>query len=176
VDLAHRIEGLAPEHVPEAFFAIGHYYTLAGRSPFNHLVYPTAGGGGLGVHVTLDIGGQVRFGPDVTWVEGIDYAFDDSRRERFVEAIRRYYPGLDPDRLAPGYTGIRPKITGPGEPAADFVVQGREIHGQDGLVNLFGIESPGITASLALARLAADRLDVASQANTVHTATAGNGS
>ncbi|MEO0616132.1 MAG: NAD(P)/FAD-dependent oxidoreductase [Pseudomonadota bacterium] len=176
VDLAQRTEGLAAEHVPEAFLAIGHYYTLVGRSPFNHLVYPTAGGGGLGVHVTLDIGGQVRFGPDVTWVEEIDYGFDDSRRDRFIDAIRRYYPELDPERLAPGYTGIRPKIVGPGEPAADFVVQGREVHGQDGLVNLFGIESPGITASLALARLAADRLGVAAKATTAHTATAGIGS
>ncbi|MEL6949392.1 MAG: NAD(P)/FAD-dependent oxidoreductase [Pseudomonadota bacterium] len=176
VELARRTEGLTPEHVPQAFLAIGHYYTLAGRSPFNHLVYPTAGGGGLGVHVTLDIGGQVRFGPDVTWVDEVDYAFDDSRRDQFIEAIRRYYPALDPERLAPGYTGIRPKIAGPGEPAADFVVQGHETHGQDGLVNMFGIESPGITASLALARLVADRLGVAALDTAAQTATVGSGS
>ena len=173
VALAQRIEGLDAAHVPEAFLAIGHYYTLSGRSPFNHLVYPTAGGGGLGVHVTLDIGGQVRFGPDVTWVDTIDYSFDDSRRGRFIEAIRRYYPDLDPARLAPGYTGIRPKIAGPGAPAADFVIQGPDTHGLDNLLNLFGIESPGITAALAIARLAASSLGVA---DTAGPAAAGAGS
>lgn len=149
-DLAGRVEGLAPEHVPKAYFAKGHYYALSGKSPFSRLVYPLAGSGGLGVHVTLDMGGAARFGPDVTWVSGEDYAFDDSRRPAFVDAIRRYYPGLSEDRLQPGYTGIRPKTVGPGDADADFRIDGPAEHGVPGLVNLFGIESPGVTASLAI--------------------------
>lgn len=158
VEVAARIDGLEAEHVPRAYFAKGHYFTMTGKSPFSRLIYPIAHGGGLGVHVTLDMGGRVRFGPDVTWVDGIDYAFDESRAEAFADAIVRYFPTLDAARLIPGYTGIRPKIAGPGEPAADFVIQGTETHGCDGLVNLFGIESPGITASLAIANEAFDRL------------------
>ncbi len=148
--LARRIEGLAEDLIPQAFFAKGHYYSLSGPSPFNQLIYPQAGGGGLGVHVTLDMGGQARFGPDVRWIDGINYDFDDSHREDFIAAIRRYYPGLEESRLQPSYTGIRPKISGPGEPAADFHIQGPDEHGIAGLVNLFGIESPGLTASLAV--------------------------
>ncbi|MGH8745446.1 MAG: NAD(P)/FAD-dependent oxidoreductase, partial [Burkholderiales bacterium] len=115
------------------------------------LVYPVPEPGGLGVHVTLDLGGQARFGPDVEWVDTLDYRVDPARSERFYAAIRRYWPGLPDGALAPGYAGIRPKISGPGEPAADFVLQGPREHGVPGLVNLFGIESPGLTASLALA-------------------------
>jgi L-2-hydroxyglutarate oxidase LhgO len=107
--------------------------------------------GGLGVHITLDLAGQARFGPDVEWVERIDYSVDPDRADRFYAAIRRYWPGLPDGALAPGYAGIRPKISGPGEPAADFVIEGPQTHGVAGLVNLFGIESPGLTASLALA-------------------------
>ena len=124
---------------------------LKGPSPFSHLVYPVASGGGLGVHVTLDLAGHVRFGPDVTWVSTIDYSFDESRAGAFYEAIRRYWPGLRDGALEPGYTGIRPKIVGPGKPNADFLLQGPSEHGVPGLVNLYGIESPGLTASLALA-------------------------
>lgn len=151
-DMAGRIDGLAPEHVPAAHYARGHYFLLSGKAPFGRLVYPIAPPGGLGVHVTLDMDGRARFGPDVKWIDGIDYAFDTDRKSAFVEAIRRYWPGLDPDRLEPGYTGIRPKIAGQGEPDADFVIQGPADHGVSGLVNLFGIESPGLTASLAIAR------------------------
>ncbi len=158
--VAKRIEGLPDDFVPQAFFAKGHYYSLSGPSPFNQLVYPQAGGGGLGVHVTLDMGGQARFGPDVRWIDGIDYDFDDSHRADFVAAIRRYYPALDESRLQPAYTGIRPKISGPGEPAADFQIQGPDQHGIAGLVNFFGIESPGLTASLALADSLLERLGV----------------
>lgn len=136
---------------PKSYYARGRYYTLSGRSPFNHLVYPMPEPGGLGVHVTLDLAGQARFGPDVAWIEAVDYTFDDSARESFASAIRKYYPGLDMARLQPGYTGVRPKITGPGAPAADFVIEGPETHGVGGLVNLFGIESPGLTSSLAIA-------------------------
>ena len=149
--LAGKIHGLAPEHVPQAFFAKGHYYSLRGKSPFKQLIYPLAGEGGLGIHVTLDMAGAARFGPDVSWVDDEDYSFDDARRGEFEAAIRRYYPGLESDRLQSAYTGIRPKIVGPGAAAADFLLQDASVHGVPGLVNLFGIESPGITASLAIA-------------------------
>ena len=132
------------------YFAKGHYYTLSGRSPFSHLIYPVAEPGGLGVHVTLDLAGRAKFGPDVVWQEDADYGFDNSNLPRFVAAIRRYYPGLDESRLHPGYTGIRPKLTPAGEPAADFLIEGPAEHGAPGLVNLLGIESPGLTASLAI--------------------------
>ena len=135
----------------QRFFAKGHYYALSGASPFTHLVYPVAESGGLGVHVTLDLAGQTRFGPDVVWIDGADYDFDTAGRERFVEAIRRYYPGLEEERLHPGYTGIRPKIVPAGAPAGDFVIEGPGQHGVPGLVNLLGIESPGMTAALAIA-------------------------
>ena len=156
--LAERIDGLPPGCVPRPRYAVGHYYGLAGRHPFNHLIYPVAEPGGLGVHVTIDLAGQVRFGPDVRWREGIDYRFDDSRRADFAAAIRRYYPALRDEALLPGFTGIRPKLAGPGEPEADFVLQHEAVHGVPGLVNLFGIESPGLTASLALAEAVAERL------------------
>ena len=133
------------------YFAKGHYYTLSGASPFSRLVYPVAEAGGLGVHVTLDLAGQARFGPDVVWQADDDYAFDESGFERFVAAIRRYYPALDETRLHPGYTGIRPKLAAAGQPASDFVIEGPAEHGVPGLVNLLGIESPGLTASLAIA-------------------------
>ena len=133
------------------YYAKGHYYSLSGRSPFSHLVYPVADEGGLGVHVTLDMAGQARFGPDVVWIDGADYAFDSANRDRFVEAIRKYYPGLDPDRLHPDYTGIRPKLAPAGGPASDFVIEGPGHHGVPGLVNLLGIESPGLTSSFAIA-------------------------
>jgi L-2-hydroxyglutarate oxidase LhgO len=144
------IRHLCPS-APRAYFARGRYYGYEGPAPFSRLVYPVAGGGGLGVHVTVDLAGQVRFGPDVEWIDGVDYRFDDSRRGAFAEAIRRYYPEVDAERLRPGYTGVRPKISGPGEGAADFRLDGPRQHGVPGLVNLLGIESPGLTASLAIA-------------------------
>lgn len=149
--LARKTRGLPSQHVPDAFFAIGHYYVLQGKSPFRQLVYPVAVAGGLGVHVTLDMAGQARFGPDVRWIDNVDYSFDDSRKSQFVEAIQQYYPELNPDDLIPGYTGIRPKISNATASAADFQIQGPSVHGIPGLVNLFGIESPGLTASLAIA-------------------------
>jgi len=150
-DVARTIAPLLPQDLPCARYAKGHYYSLSGSSPFRRLVYPVAEAGGLGVHVTLDLGGRAKFGPDVQWIDAIDYAFDDSRRGRFVEAIRRYYPTLDESRLQPDYTGIRPKISGPGEAAADFRIDGPDAHGIPGLVNLMGIESPGLTAALSIA-------------------------
>ena len=140
------------------YYAKGHYYALSGRSPFTHLVYPVAEPGGLGVHVTLDMAGQARFGPDVVWIDAADYAFDAANRDRFVEAIRKYYPGLDPERLHPDYTGIRPKLAPAGGPASDFVIEGPAEHGIPGLVNLLGIESPGLTSSFAIAERVAHLL------------------
>lgn len=133
------------------YYAKGHYYTLSGKSPFSHLVYPIAEEGGLGVHVTLDMAHQARFGPDVVWQCNHDYAFDESRRAQFVAAIRSYYPGLDESKLQPGYTGIRPKLAPQGEPGSDFVLNGPVETGIEGYVELLGIESPGLTASLAIA-------------------------
>ncbi|MYD42952.1 MAG: NAD(P)/FAD-dependent oxidoreductase [Gammaproteobacteria bacterium] len=133
------------------YYAKGHYYTLSGQSPFNHLVYPIAAAGGLGVHVTLDMVHQARFGPDVVWQCGHDYGFDMSHRDAFIESIRCYYPDLDESKLQPGYTGIRPKLAPAGTPASDFVVNGPIETGFDGYVELLGIESPGLTASLAIA-------------------------
>jgi L-2-hydroxyglutarate oxidase LhgO len=149
--VARRIEGYRAEHAPPELYAKGNYYTLAARSPFSRLVYPVPEPGGLGVHVTLDLGGSARFGPDVEWVDTIDYTVDPRRAARFYAAIRRYWPGLPDGALEPAYAGIRPKISGRDAPAADFLVQGPRTHGVPGLVNLFGIESPGLTASLPLA-------------------------
>jgi len=153
--VARRIEGYPAHLAPPEFYAKGNYYTLARRAPFSRLVYPVPEPGGLGVHVTLDLGGRARFGPDVEWVERIDYTVDPRRAERFYAAIRRYWPGLPEGALEPGYAGIRPKISGKGTPAADFLVQGPREHGVRGLVQMYGIESPGLTASLALADHAA---------------------
>ena len=150
-DVARRTAGLDPATIPPRHLARGNYFTLRGRAPFRHLVYPVAGNAGLGIHVTLDLAGQARFGPDVEWVQRIDYTPDAARRAAFATAIRRYYPQLDESRLQPGYTGIRPKLTGPDEPAADFLILGPQAHGWPGLVNLYGIESPGLTACLAIA-------------------------
>jgi L-2-hydroxyglutarate oxidase LhgO len=149
--LSCKINGIPPSTIPRSFYPIGHYYTLRGQSPFNHLVYPIARQDWLGVHVTIDLAGRCKFGPDFEWRESLDYRFDESREARFYEAIRRYYPALKDGALQPGYTGIRPRITGPGETAADFVIQGPRDHGIRGMVNLYGIESPGLTSSLAIA-------------------------
>ena len=153
--LAARIDGLAPDFVPQAHFCKGNYFTLAGRSPFSRLIYPVPEAAGLGVHLTLDLGGQAKFGPDVEWAEtdgssALDYRVNPARGESFYAAIRRYWPALPDGALMPAYSGYRPKLGGPAEAAADFVIQGPETHGLDGLINLFGIESPGLTASLAI--------------------------
>jgi L-2-hydroxyglutarate oxidase LhgO len=145
--------------LPTAHLAKGNYYALAGRTPFSRLIYPVPEPGGLGVHLTLDLGGQARFGPDVEWIEHIDYGVDPRRAERFYAKIRKYWPSLPDVSLQPAYCGIRPKITGPGEPNADFMIQGPDAHGISGLVNLFGIESPGLTACLTLASYAFQRTD-----------------
>ena len=151
--VAAALRGFPPGKVPPCHYAKGNYYSLAARSPFTHLIYPVPEAAGLGVHLTLDLAGQARFGPDVEWIAEIDYDVDLRRAHGFYRAIREYWPGLKDGQLAPGYAGIRPKLGGPDQPAGDFLVQGPQQHGVAGLVNLFGIESPGLTASLALADL-----------------------
>jgi L-2-hydroxyglutarate oxidase LhgO len=158
-DLARNVDGLSRGTIPPPHLARGHYYSLSGKSPFKRLVYPVASAADLGIHVTLDLGGVARFGPDLQWISAVDYSFDPRGRAAFAAAIRRYYPGLDEARLVPGQTGIRPKLAGPGEPAADFAVQGEESHGVPGLINLYGIDSPGLTASLAIAEEVVSRVD-----------------
>lgn len=152
VATAASILGFPTDRLPRSFLAKGNYFSLPGRSPFSRLVYPVPEPGGLGVHLTLDLGGQARFGPDVQWVDSVDYTVERARTAYFEEKIRAYWPGLPTDALAPAYAGIRPKISGPGEPAADFRIDGPEQHGVPGVVNLFGIESPGLTSSLAIAK------------------------
>ena len=163
--LAARMAGLDRSAVPLPRYAKGSYYALAGRAPFSRLVYPVPEPGGLGVHLTLDLGGQARFGPDVEWIEPdadgrLDYRVDPRRADAFYAGIRRYWPGLADGALAPAYSGVRPKLAGPAAPAADFVLQGPAQHGIGGLVNLFGIESPGLTSSLAIAEEVTALLDV----------------
>ncbi len=154
--VASRIEGLSPSHVPELALAKGSYFGCTAKPAFSRLIYPAPVEGGLGVHLTLDLGGRMRFGPDVEWLAAsdpcdVDYAVDPRRADAFYGVIRRYWPGLPDGALSPDYAGCRPKLSGPGEPAADFRMDGPERHGIPGLVNLFGIESPGLTSSLAIA-------------------------
>lgn len=163
--LVRRFRGFPSEAIPNAYYARGCYFSLSetGKVPFCHLIYPVPEDGGIGVHVTLDMGGLVRFGPDVEWLDDIDdgtrflnmfdYTVDARRAERFYPEIRKYYPNLKDGTLRPDYSGIRPKVSGRGQSAADFVIQGKEIHGIPSLVNLFGIESPGLTASMAIAEM-----------------------
>ena len=153
--LAHRTEGLVAEHIPPSHWARGHYFALPGRAAFDRLIYPLPVAGGLGVHLTLDLGGQMRFGPDVQWVETTalgaeDYAVEPQLAASFETAVRRFWPALPAGRLQPAYAGLRPKPHAPGEPTADFMVSGPAQHGVAGLVNLFGIESPGLTAAIVL--------------------------
>ncbi len=157
---AEALEAMAerPYRAPRTRFARGRYMALDARAPFSRLVYPVPEPGGLGIHLTLDMAGRARFGPDVEWIETIDYGLGAPPTERFEAAIRSYWPDLPAGRLRPDYAGIRPKIVGPGEPDADFAIHGPAEHGLPGLVALFGIESPGLTASLALADLVAARL------------------
>ena len=157
-DVARSIEGFPAERIPPKHYCKGNYFGLAGRSPFSRLVYPAPEAAGLGVHLTLDLAGQARFGPDVEWVERIDYDVDPERSAAFYGAIRSYWPGLPDGALQPAYSGIRPKLQARGHPARDFLIQGPADHGVAGLVNLFGIESPGLTASLAIGDAVSDLL------------------
>lgn len=157
IPLAQRTLGLDAHHIPQAWFVKGQYFTLSGKAPFTHLIYPVPQTGGLGIHLTLDLGGQARFGPDVQWVEHADdLQVDGQQRARFAQAIRSYWPQLDEERLQPGYAGMRPNIGGPDNPSPDFIIQGAAVHGVAGLVNLFGIESPGLTSCLAIGQMCVD--------------------
>jgi L-2-hydroxyglutarate oxidase LhgO len=149
--VARSIAGMPEELIPQAYLAKGNYFSCSARAPFSHLIYPVPEPGGLGVHLTLDMAGQARFGPDVEWVDHIDYAVDPARAERFYPAIRKYWPTLPDGALMPSYSGIRPKIVPPAVATQDFVIQGTREHGVAGLINLFGIESPGLTSALAIA-------------------------
>jgi L-2-hydroxyglutarate oxidase LhgO len=159
VGLAQRMQGLRNQALPSAYYAKGNYFTLAGKAPFSRLIYPVPEAAGLGVHLTLDLGGQAKFGPDVQWVsDPQDLQVDPQRGDAFYAEVRRYWPDLQDGALQPGYAGMRPKINGPHEAAADFMIQGPADHGVPGLVNLLGIESPGLTSSLAIAEHVAQLL------------------
>lgn len=149
--VAASLVGFPIYHVPPTYYAKGNYYSLVGHAPFSHLIYPLPEPGGLGVHLTIDLGGQARFGPDVEWIPEVNYHVDPARADRFYKEVRRYWPGLRDSSLVPAYAGIRPKITGPDSLAADFMIQGPSVHKIQGLVNLFGIESPGLTSCLSIA-------------------------
>jgi L-2-hydroxyglutarate oxidase LhgO len=162
--LASKMEGYDAALLPGFTLAKGNYFSCQTRPAFSHLIYPVPVNGGLGVHVTLDLAGQMRFGPDVEWLghddpDRVDYRVDGARADDFYEAVRRYWPGLPDGAIVPDYAGCRPKLTGPNEPAADFRIDGPALHGHEGLVHLFGIESPGLTSSLAIAEYVADSLD-----------------
>ena len=154
--VARQIEGMPIELIPTAYLAKGNYFSCSARAPFSRLIYPVPEPGGLGVHLTLDMAGQARFGPDVEWIDHIDYAVDPVRAERFYPAIRKYWPTLPDGALMPSYSGIRPKIVPPAVATQDFLIQGARDHGVSGLINLFGIESPGLTSSLAIADYVGD--------------------
>ena len=158
--LAARIDGMSAERIPALHYCKGNYFMLRGKNPFNQLIYPVpdASGAGLGVHVTIDLGNQVKFGPDVEYCDEENYEISVGRFEASCEAIRRFYPGLKDDALLPGYTGIRPKLHRLNEPVSDFVIQGEQDHGVSGLINLFGIESPGLTSSMAIAETVANQI------------------
>lgn len=170
--VASRIQGVPADSVPTAHFCKGHYFSLQGRAPFSRLVYPVHTAAGLGTHLTLDLGGQARFGPDVEWLSAtadgltavvpdelpLDYAVDERRAAAFEQDIRRYWPGLPAGALLPAYTGVRPKVAAAGEPAADFIISGPQQHGLQAWVGLYGIESPGLTSCLAIAEVVRNRL------------------
>lgn len=160
IALARRIDALPEALLPRQYYGQGHYYYARGRVPFSRLIYPLPGAASLGVHLGMDITGRCRFGPDMRWVDAPDYQFDDSRRAGFAASVRQWWPALRDEDLLPDFVGVRPKIHGPDEPAADFVLQGPQAHGIGGLVNLFGIESPGLTSCLALAEEVAGQLQV----------------
>jgi L-2-hydroxyglutarate oxidase LhgO len=162
--LAQRVQGLAAETIPQAHYAKGNYYALQGKAPFKHLIYPIPEAAGLGVHLTLDLGGQAKFGPDVQWLESItdpaqiDYSVDPRRADAFYAEVRKYWPALQDGQLTPSYSGVRPKIVGAHAAAADFCIQGADVHGVRGLVNLYGIESPGLTSCLAVGEVVVEML------------------
>lgn len=158
-ELAKQFDGLDKKHIPQAYYYCkGRYFSYSGKSPFKHLIYPMPNKDGLGIHLTLDLGGQIKFGPDVAWVEQENYDVEVEHAESFYQAVRRYWPSLKDGTLQPAYAGIRPKLSGAEQKAADFVISTEAQHGVAGLVNLFGIESPGLTAAMAIAEEVAKKL------------------
>ncbi|MCB1754020.1 MAG: NAD(P)/FAD-dependent oxidoreductase [Gammaproteobacteria bacterium] len=157
--LAASVRGIPADSIPQRYLSRGCYFTLSGKAPFDHLIYPMPNNVGLGVHLTIDLQGQARFGPDTQWIDEIDYTVDPRRGDAFYAAVRDYFPGLQDGKLEPAYAGIRPKISGPGEDAADFVIQGPAVHGVPGWIALYGIESPGLTSSIAIAEKVLEELD-----------------
>ncbi|MXP15165.1 FAD-dependent oxidoreductase [Altererythrobacter confluentis] len=155
-EVAAMVEGLPGGCIPSTRYAKGSYFSYSANVPFSHLIYPLPEPGGLGIHLTLDLAGRARFGPDVTWIKSLEYDVNISSRDRFADAVAKFWPEVDRSRMFPDYAGVRPKLSGPAEAGADFVVSGPAHHGLDGLVNLFGIESPGLTSSLPLGEMAAD--------------------
>ncbi|MBT3791278.1 MAG: NAD(P)/FAD-dependent oxidoreductase [Alphaproteobacteria bacterium] len=149
-DIANNISGLKPNHIPKRYLLKGSYFSMTGKSPFTRLIYPVPPDASLGIHLTLDLGGQAKFGPDQEWIDSIDYTMNPSRADSFYASVRQYYPDLADGALEAAYSGIRPKIQAPGDPVADFMIEGPADHGIAGLVNLFGMESPGLTSSLAI--------------------------
>lgn len=163
--VARAIDGMSEQHIPTLHWCRGHYFSYTGKSPFKQLIYPVpeANGVGLGIHGTLDLGGQLKFGPDTQYIDSLEYVVSTDLRSKFVQAIKRYFPAVEPEKLQPAYSGIRPKLQGPGAPVEDFCIQGHSVHGVTGLVNLYGIESPGLTSSLAIAKRVAQQLDLESR-------------
>jgi L-2-hydroxyglutarate oxidase LhgO len=159
VETLKNIGGFPAEHIPTLRYAKGNYFSLSGRSPFSHLIYPIPEKAGLGIHATLDLAGQVRFGPDVEWVDQPDYRVSAERLDTFYEAISTYFPSIDRSRLSADYAGVRPKLSAPNDTASDFLIQCEATHGIAGMINLMGIESPGLTSSLAIAELVQQRLE-----------------
>ncbi len=158
--VAGAIKGLDPDHIPARYLLKGNYFTMTGKSPFSRLIYPIPPDASLGIHLTLDLAGQVKFGPDQEWIDEVDYVVDPTRGPSFYDAVRQYYPGLADAALSPAYAGIRPKVQAPGEAVADFVIDGPGTHGIPGLVNLFGMESPGLTSSLSIAGYVVEMLSI----------------
>ncbi len=158
--VAENIKALAKTHIPKLYYCRGHYFSYQGKSPFTQLIYPLPQAYGLGIHASLDIGGQLKFGPDTQYIDSIDYQVSAHLKAKFVSAIQRYYPTLDESRLQPAYSGIRPKLQGPSDGFKDFIIQGEKEHGLKGLVNLFGIDSPGLTSSLAIAEYVGEQLAI----------------
>ena len=157
-DIASKIAGFPADKIPMVYPVSGHYFEYTGKLPFSRLIYPLPGNTGLGIHATIDLAGQARFGPDAEYCDSVDFSFDESRKPAFAEAIRSWYPGLDDSRLQPGFVGVRPKLQGPDEEFEDFVISGPADHGISGLVNLLGIDSPGLTACLTLAEEVVSRI------------------
>ena len=160
--LAHTIEGLDKAFIPKLHWCRGHYFSYQGQSPFKQLIYPIPRDNGLGIHASLDMGGQLKFGPDTQYIEHLDYDFPEQLKTKFLEQVSQYFPNIDANKLQPAYAGIRPKLQGKDDSFKDFVIQTSAVHQLKGLINLFGIDSPGLTSSLAIADYIAEQLKVAS--------------